>query len=139
MAPRFAGARFRVSSVNGRIMLSGTAPDAVTLDKAVTIAQQFGADVINTVQVLQPQQVMLEVRFVEASRRPAASSACSGTCFSKSTLANIGRGAGATAGGRRRSRRRRRQRRGARARRRCRAAPFGFLWPHDPRRLRSTC
>jgi pilus assembly protein CpaC len=66
---RFPGARFRVASINGRIMLSGSAPDAVTADRAVTIAKQFGAEVINSVKVLQPQQVMLEVRFVEASRK----------------------------------------------------------------------
>ena len=68
LAQRFPHARFRVSSVNGRIMLAGTAPDAVTVDKAMTIAKQFGADVINSVKVNAPQQVMLEVRFVEASR-----------------------------------------------------------------------
>jgi len=68
LAQRFPYARFRVSSVNGRIMLSGTAPDAVTVDKAITIAKQFGTDVINSVRVNAPQQVMLEVRFVEASR-----------------------------------------------------------------------
>jgi pilus assembly protein CpaC len=68
LAQRFPHARFRVSSVNGRIMLAGTAPDAVTVDKAMTIAKQFGTDVINSVRVNAPQQVMLEVRFVEASR-----------------------------------------------------------------------
>ena len=68
LAQRFPHARFRVSSVNGRIMLGGTAPDAVTVDKAMTIAKQFGADVINSMKVNAPQQVMLEVRFVEASR-----------------------------------------------------------------------
>ena len=68
LAQRFPHARFRVSSVNGRIMLGGNAPDAVTVDKAMTIAKQFGADVINSVKVNSPQQVMLEVRFVEASR-----------------------------------------------------------------------
>ena len=68
LAQRFPFARFRVSSVNGRIMLAGAAPDAVTVDKAMTIAKQFGADVINAVRVSSPQQVMLEVRFVEASR-----------------------------------------------------------------------
>jgi pilus assembly protein CpaC len=66
---RFPGARFRVASINGRIMLSGTAADATTVDRAVTIARQFGAEVINSVKVLQPQQVLLEVRFVEASRK----------------------------------------------------------------------
>jgi pilus assembly protein CpaC len=36
----FAGGGIRVSSINGRIMLSGMAPDAATLDKAVMIARQ---------------------------------------------------------------------------------------------------
>jgi pilus assembly protein CpaC len=68
-----AGGRgIRVSSVNGRIMLSGTASDALTLDKAVQMARQFAPDpnsVINTVQVMQQQQVMLEVRFLEVDRQ----------------------------------------------------------------------
>jgi pilus assembly protein CpaC len=64
---RFGGG-IKVSSINGRVMLSGTAPDAATLDKAVVIARQFAPDPINAVSVLQAQQVMLEVRFVEASR-----------------------------------------------------------------------
>src|SRR5947199_9193999 len=59
---------FRVDTVNGRIMLGGTAPTAPMVDQAITIAKQFGADVINSVKVNSPQQVMLEVRFVEASR-----------------------------------------------------------------------
>src|SRR5215212_6936316 len=49
-----AGPGIKVSSVNGRIMLSGTARDAVTLDKAVVMARQFAPDVINNVQVAQP-------------------------------------------------------------------------------------
>jgi pilus assembly protein CpaC len=65
---QFPHASFRVSSVNGRILLSGSAPDGVTLDKAVMIAKQFGPEVINSVRVTQPQQVLLEVRFVEAAR-----------------------------------------------------------------------
>lgn len=60
--------KIRVSTVNGRIMLSGVAPDAFTLDKALQFAKQFSPDVINSVSVSQPQQVLLEVRFVEASR-----------------------------------------------------------------------
>ena len=35
---------------------------------AVTIARQFGPEVINAVSVMSPQQVLLEVRFVEISR-----------------------------------------------------------------------
>lgn len=68
LARQFPHARFKVSSVNGRILLSGSAPDGVTLDRAVQIAKQFGPEVINSVRVTQPQQVLLEVRFVEASR-----------------------------------------------------------------------
>jgi pilus assembly protein CpaC len=68
LSERFPHANLRVSSVNGRIMLSGTAPDGPTLDKAVTIAKQFGADVINSVVVQQAQAVLLEVRFVEVQR-----------------------------------------------------------------------
>ena len=49
-------------------MLSGEIADAATLDKAVTIARQFGPEIINTVSVMSPQQVMLEVRFIEISR-----------------------------------------------------------------------
>jgi pilus assembly protein CpaC len=68
LARQFPMARIRVSPVNGRIMLSGTAPDAVIVDKAVTIAKQFGPDVINSIGVTQAQQVLLEVRFVEVQR-----------------------------------------------------------------------
>jgi pilus assembly protein CpaC len=68
LAQRFPHARFRVSSVNGRILLGGTAPDGATVDKAMVIAKQFGDSVINSVRVNAPQQVMLEVRFVEAQR-----------------------------------------------------------------------
>jgi pilus assembly protein CpaC len=69
LARHFPNARLRVAAVNGRIMLTGTAPDAIVLDQALAIAKQFTPDVINAVQVLQPQQVMLEVRFVEANRK----------------------------------------------------------------------
>src|SRR5947208_175280 len=87
---RITGGGLRVSSVNGRIMLSGTAPDAVTLDRAVVIARQFAPDVINAVQVLQPQQVMLEVRFVEASREASRELGIQWNSFGKNTLTNIG-------------------------------------------------
>jgi pilus assembly protein CpaC len=68
LARQFPDAQIKVSSLNGRLMLSGTSPDAVTLDRAMTFAKQFGQDVVNSVQVSQPQQVLLEVRFIEISR-----------------------------------------------------------------------
>ena len=52
---RFPNAQLKISAVNGRIMISGTAPDGPTVDKAVQIARQFGPEVINSVQVLQSQ------------------------------------------------------------------------------------
>ncbi len=87
---RFTGGGIRVSSVNGRIMLSGMAPDAVTLDKAVTIARQFGPDPINTVQVMSPQQVMLEVRFIEVNRQASREFGVQWNMFGNSVLSNIG-------------------------------------------------
>jgi pilus assembly protein CpaC len=87
---RFPGANLRVSAVNGRIMLSGTSPDGPTVDRAVTIAKQFGVDVINTVEVLQPQQVMLEVRFIEASRQAGRELGLQWNRFGSHSIANIG-------------------------------------------------
>lgn len=65
---QYPESKIRVSTVNGRIMLSGVSPDAVTLDRILQFAKQFSPDVINSVSVAQPQQVLLEVRFIEASR-----------------------------------------------------------------------
>ena len=69
LARRFTNSKLRVTSVNGRIMLSGKVTDGVMLDEALQVARQFGPEIINSVQVAQPQQVLLEVRFVEASRQ----------------------------------------------------------------------
>ena len=87
---RVAGPGIKVSSVNGRIMLSGQAPDAVTLDRAVTIARQFAPEIINTVTVASPQQVMLEVRFVEASRQAGRELGVQWNVFNSRMAANIG-------------------------------------------------
>lgn len=65
-APR---AKIDVQTVNGRLRLAGSAPDAVTLTRVLEIAEQYGSDrIINAVHVEAPQQVLLEVRIVEASR-----------------------------------------------------------------------
>jgi pilus assembly protein CpaC len=87
---RFPHAGLRVASVNGRIMLSGTAPDGPTVDQAVTIAKQFGPEVINAVKVLAPQQVMLEVRFVEANRTAGRDLGVQWNVFGQHNIANIG-------------------------------------------------
>src|SRR5215471_8512388 len=46
LTSHFPHAKLRVSAVNGRIMLSGFAPDAIVLDAALSIAKQFGPEVI---------------------------------------------------------------------------------------------
>ena len=66
----------KVSSVNGRIRLSGNVPDAVSMQKAIDIAGQYvsadnqaaGPLIINTMTIVGGQQVNLEVRILEANR-----------------------------------------------------------------------
>jgi len=87
---RFAGSSLQASNVNGRIMLAGEVTDAATLDKAVTIARQFGPDIINSVSVMSPQQVMLEVRFVEISRTAGRELGVQWNRFGGSSITNIG-------------------------------------------------
>src|SRR5215469_11845115 len=58
----------RVLSDNGSIVLTGVAPNAPVADRAVTIAQSAGGTVVNQMTVALTQQVMLKVRFLEASR-----------------------------------------------------------------------
>ena len=61
--------KIHVSSVNGKVLLTGVAPDAVVLQQVLTLAEQLAPkDVTNGMTVAAPQQVMLEVRFVEADR-----------------------------------------------------------------------
>ncbi len=88
----FTGGGIKVSSINGRILLSGSSPDAATLDKAVQIASQFGPDPINTVQVMQPQQIELEVRFIEVDRNAGRDLGVQWNAFGNSVLANTGSG-----------------------------------------------
>ncbi len=87
---RFSHAGIRVATANGKILLTGTAPDALTLDQALTVAKQFGPDVINSVSVDAPQQVMLEVRFVEATRQASREIGVQWNVFGSSGTANIG-------------------------------------------------
>jgi pilus assembly protein CpaC len=58
-----------VRDLNGRVMLSGNLADSVAVTKALAVAEQYApAAVTNALTVRSPQQVMLEVRFVEATR-----------------------------------------------------------------------
>ena len=83
----FPHAQLRVSSVNGRIMLSGTAPDAATVDKAVTIAKQFGARRHQFgAGAARRSRSMLEVRFIEANRTAGRELGVQWNAFGKQTL-----------------------------------------------------
>ena len=87
---RFPRSHIKASAVNGRIMLSGEVADAVTLDQAVTIARQFGPEIINSVSVMQPQQVLLEVRFIEIARNAGRDLGVQWNRFGSHSVANIG-------------------------------------------------
>lgn len=65
------GQGIRVSASEGQVVLSGVAADAVTAERAMAIATSTvakGGVVVNAMSVAAPQQVMLEVRFLEVSR-----------------------------------------------------------------------
>ena len=87
---RFPRSHLEASTVNGRIMLAGEVSDAATLDKAVTIARQFGPEIINSVSVMSPQQVMLEVRFIEISRTAGRELGVQWNRFGSNSTTNIG-------------------------------------------------
>ena len=65
------GNNIKVSSANGRVVLSGTAKDSVASKKATKIAERFSGEeeVINSVAISSSQQVQLNVRFVEVNRQ----------------------------------------------------------------------
>ena len=61
--------RVKVSSVNGRVLLSGSVPDANSMQKVLDIVAQYGNPaVVNTVTFTGGQQVNLEVRILEVER-----------------------------------------------------------------------
>ena len=62
--------KIRVSGANGQLVLGGEVRDAVIADRAVAIAKATTPNVavINAMSVTSSQQVMLSVRFIEASR-----------------------------------------------------------------------
>lgn len=67
-----AGTRgIRVTVSQGQVVLSGTATDAVVAERAFEIAKASAPEkwqVINAMSIASPQQVMLEVRFLEVNR-----------------------------------------------------------------------
>lgn len=69
LAANLDASEIKVSTVNESIMLAGRVRDSVELDRAIMIAKQYAPNaVLNTLNVGAIQQVLLEVRFLEASR-----------------------------------------------------------------------
>lgn len=59
----------KVKSINGKVLLTGMAADAPAMQQALLLAEQVApGDVTNAMTVAAPQQVLLEVRFIEADR-----------------------------------------------------------------------
>ncbi|GLR86604.1 type II and III secretion system protein family protein [Bradyrhizobium iriomotense] len=96
----------RVSASEGQVVLSGTATDAVAAERAMAIATGSvakGGTVVNAMSVAAPQQVMLEVRFLEVNRDAGRNlgvnlyaANANGTNVGNSGLGNLNTAAGRT-------------------------------------------
>jgi pilus assembly protein CpaC len=64
------GSRVEATPVNGRIRLSGSVPDVLTMNKVLDVVAQYGdkADIINSMTLGDAQQVNLHVRILEVNR-----------------------------------------------------------------------
>jgi len=61
--------KVKVSTINGRVHLSGSVSDSVSMEKVLAIVGQYGSPaIINTMTLDGGQQVNLEVRILEARR-----------------------------------------------------------------------
>lgn len=62
------GVDVKITPSAGRLILTGTVPDAVIAERLVLVAKDFAENVTNAMAVSANQQVMLEVWFLEVSR-----------------------------------------------------------------------
>jgi pilus assembly protein CpaC len=69
LSSMFPGAKITANSMNGAVSLRGQVPDLKTADQAATMAAPYSSRVMNFLEVPGGQQVMLQVRFAEVSRR----------------------------------------------------------------------
>jgi pilus assembly protein CpaC len=70
IAAMTGGWGIRVVSRGGQVILTGMAADTVAADRALTVAKGLAPEglVVNSMEIAPPQQVMLEVRFLEVAR-----------------------------------------------------------------------
>ena len=65
----FPGSKITVTAMNSSLALKGTAPDLKTAEQAATMAAAYSPRVMNMIEVAGGQQVLLQVRFAEVSRK----------------------------------------------------------------------
>jgi pilus assembly protein CpaC len=69
LSSMFPNTKIEVQSLNGAVALRGRVPDLQTAEQATSAAAPFGGKVLNYLEIGGGQQVMLQVRFAEVSRR----------------------------------------------------------------------
>jgi pilus assembly protein CpaC len=89
-----------VSSAGSQMVLSGVAADAVSADRAVQVAKSLSGnnEVVNAMQIAPSQQVMLEVRFLEANREAGRKLGVNWFGANASGTRGVNTGLGATPG-----------------------------------------
>jgi pilus assembly protein CpaC len=90
------GKGIRVNDVYGKLVLSGNGGDSQTVERAMSVAAGLApGGVVNALKVTTPQQVMLKVRFVEATRVAARNLGIRWEFFRRGALAgSVGTQAG---------------------------------------------
>ncbi|MEA2710018.1 MAG: pilus assembly protein CpaC [Phycisphaerales bacterium] len=69
LSATFGNVKVQATSMNGAIGLRGQVRDLKTAESMVAMAQQYSPRVLNMLEIAGGQQVMLQVRFAEVSRR----------------------------------------------------------------------
>lgn len=83
--------KIKISSLNGSILLTGTAPSASDVRQATLIAEQFAPKAVtSSIAISSSQQVLLEVRFIEASRTAGRELGINFTANGNGILASTG-------------------------------------------------
>jgi pilus assembly protein CpaC len=84
-----------VSSMNGQVVLSGQATNAVAAERAVAVAKALSpTGVVNAMSIVASQQVLLKVRFIEASRDAGRALGVNWFAGNKSGTAGVNTGQG---------------------------------------------
>lgn len=91
----------RVSSSNGQVVLSGQVQNAVVADQALSLAKSVAGNipVVNAMNIASAQQVMLRVRFLEASRNAGRDLGVNWFASNSKGDRGINTGLGASSGG----------------------------------------